>query len=239
MPENSLTLIELNQKIKSSIEHTFDSTIWLVAEINSINKHRSGHCYLEFIQKASDYDQIIAKARATIWATQYRMIESYFYSVTGSNLQEGIKVMVRVSVDFHELYGMSLNVRDIEPSFTLGDLEKRKKEIIDKLESEGVIDMNKELELPLAIQRIAVISSSGAAGYEDFVHQLDKNKYGYGFSTTLFEADMQGKRTEETIVQALSDIFDSEKDFDVVTILRGGGSKSDLSFFDNYNITLI
>jgi len=236
MSDNSLTLIELNQKIKSSLEHTFNSTVWLVAEINSINKHRSGHCYLEFIQKAKDYDQIIAKTRATIWATQYRMIESYFYSVTGSELQEGLKVMVRVSVDFHELYGLSLNVRDIEPSFTLGDLERHKKEIIDKLKSEGVIDMNKELELPLAIQKIAVISSSGAAGYEDFVHQLNKNKYEYGFSTSLFEADMQGKRTEETIVQALSDIFDSEKEFDIVAILRGGGSKSDLSFFDNYNI---
>ncbi len=236
MPDNSLTLIELNQKIKSSLEQTFDSTVWLVAEINSINKHRSGHCYLEFVQKSTDYDQIIAKARATIWATQYRMIESYFFTVTGSNLQEGIKVMVRVSVDFHELYGLSLNVRDIEPSFTLGDLEKRKKEIIEQLEDDGVMEMNKELDLPLAIQKVAVISSSAAAGYEDFVHQLSKNKYGYGFQTSLFEADMQGKNTEETIVQALTNIFDSEKTFDVVAILRGGGSKSDLSFFDNYNI---
>ena len=236
MPKNTLTLYELNKKIKSGLEKTFDSTIWLIAEINSINRHRSGHCYLEFIQKANDYDQIIAKTRATIWSTQYQMIEAYFYSVTGYKLQEGIKVMVRVSVDFHELYGLSLNVRDIEPSFTLGDLEKRKKEIIDRLKSEGVINMNKELKLPLAIKNIAVISSSAAAGYEDFVHQLNKNKYTYAFSSFLFEADMQGKNTENSIVKALINTFDSEKTFDIIAILRGGGSKSDLSYFDNYNI---
>jgi len=236
MPENSLTLLELNQQIKNSIERNFDAPVWVVAEINSINKHRSGHCYLEFIQKSNDYDQIIAKTRATIWSTQYRMIESYFTSVTGSNLQAGIKVMVKVSVDYHELYGLSLNVRDIEPAYTLGDLEKRKREIIERLEKEGVFDMNKELDLPFAIQNIAVISSSGAAGYEDFNHQLESNKYGYQFKITLFEAIMQGNQTESSVVEALSKIFDSEINFDVIAILRGGGSKSDLSFFDNYNI---
>ncbi len=239
MPENSLTLYELNQIIKSTVEQKFNSPVWLIAEINSINKHRSGHCYLEFIQKATNSDQIIAKTRATIWSTQFRMIESYFQSVTKSELTEGLKVLVKVSVDFHELYGLSLNVRDIEPAYTLGDLERRKKEIIEKLENEGVIEMNKALTLPHAIQKIAVISSSGAAGYEDFVNQLQRNKYSYGFSVSLFEADMQGNRTEETVVKALTDIFDSGKKFDIVAILRGGGSKSDLSFFDNYNIAYL
>ncbi len=239
MPNSALTLIELNQKIKFAIEQKFDSPVWVVAEINNITRHRSGHCYLEFIQKAKDYDQIIAKTRAVIWSTQFRMIESYFQSVTKSRLEAGLKVLVRVSVDYHELYGLSLNVRDIDPAYTLGDLERRKKEIIDRLVSEGVFDMNKELEMPLVVQNIAVISSSGAAGYEDFINQLDKNKYKYKFSITLFEADMQGNRTEETVVKAINQVFEADTEFDTLAILRGGGAKSDLSVFDNYNIAYL
>ncbi|MDD4215854.1 MAG: exodeoxyribonuclease VII large subunit [Bacteroidales bacterium] len=239
MPNSALTLIELNQKVKFAIEQKFDAPVWVVAEINSINRHRSGHCYLEFIQKAQTNDQIIAKTRATIWATQFRMIESYFLSVTKSRLEAGLKVLVKVSVDYHELFGLSLNVRDIDPAYTLGDLERRKKEIINRLVAEGVFDMNKELEMPLAVQNIAVISSSGAAGYEDFINQLDKNKYKYKFSITLFEADMQGNRTEETVTKAINQVFESDTEFDILAILRGGGAKSDLSVFDNYNIAYL
>jgi len=236
MSDVSFSLLELNRLVKSTIESRFDSPVWLVAEINSITNHRSGHCYLEFIQKAKDSDQIIAQARATIWSTQYRMLSSYFQSVTNTSLSKGIKILVKVSIDFHELYGLSLNVRDIDPNYTLGDLERRKKEIIEKLNSEGIIDMNKSLELPEVIQKVAVISSPGAAGYEDFMNQIDSNKYGYSFDIQLFEADMQGANTENSVVNALNLIFDNDIEFDVITIIRGGGSKSDLSAFDNYNI---
>ncbi|MDD4150399.1 MAG: exodeoxyribonuclease VII large subunit [Bacteroidales bacterium] len=239
MSDSALTLIELNQMVKSAIEQRFDSPVWVVAEINSINRHRSGHCYIEFVQKAKAYDQIIAKTRATIWSTQFRMIESYFQSITKSSLEAGLKVLVKVSVDYHELYGLSLNVRDIDPAYTLGDLERRKKEIIDRLVSEGVFDMNKELEMPLAVQNIAVISSSGAAGYEDFINQLNNNKYNYKFLITLFEADMQGNRTEETVTKAINKVFEDDTEFDLIAILRGGGAKSDLSVFDNYNIAYL
>jgi len=232
----TLSLLELNKSIKKAVDNAFDSPVWVIAEINNINLHRSGHCYLEFIQKAKDSDKIIAQARGTIWSSQYRFISSYFQSVTYKTLEKGINVMVQVSVDFHEIYGFSLNVRDIDPSYTLGDLEKRKKEIIEKLISEGVFDMNKELVLPAVIQNIAVISSPGAAGYEDFMNQLLNNKYYYGFSVKLFEADMQGANLEASIIQALNEIFNCSKDFDIVAIIRGGGSKSDLSYFDNYNI---
>lgn len=236
MPVSTITLLELNKRIKSTLDESFDAPIWIIAEINSMMVHRSGHCYMELIQKAKDSDKIVAQARATIWSTQYRFISSYFQSVTNTNLEKGINILVKVSVDFHELYGISLNIRDIDPAYTLGDLEKRKKEIIEKLISEGVFDMNKSLMLPVVIQRIAIISSAGAAGYEDFINQLDTNKFGYKFELSLFEADMQGANTESSVTKALSNIFDRGSEFDVVVIIRGGGSKSDLSYFDNYNI---
>jgi exodeoxyribonuclease VII large subunit len=232
----TLTLLELNKSIRLTLEEKFDAPIWIIAEINNINIHRSGHCYLELVQKAKDSDKIVAQARATIWATQFRFISSYFQSVTNKSLERGINVLVKVSVDFHEQYGISLNIRDIDPNYTLGDLERRKKEIIEKLISEGIFDMNKSLTLPTVIQRLAVISSAGAAGYEDFINQISSNKYDYSFAVTLFEADMQGANTETSVVNALNNIFDRQADFDVVVIIRGGGSKSDLSYFDNYNI---
>ncbi|MDR2009066.1 MAG: exodeoxyribonuclease VII large subunit [Bacteroidales bacterium] len=233
---SSLTLLELNRLIKTTVEAKFDAPLWLVAEINSINEHRSGHCYIELVQKANDKDLIIAQARAVIWSNQYRFISSYFQSVTNTKLTKGIKILVKVSVDFHELYGLSLNIRDIDPSYTLGDLEKRKKEIIEKLVSEGVIDMNKSLSLPLVIRNIAIISSSNAAGLEDFVNHLSFNKYGYNFDITLFETDMQGANTESSVINSLNNIFEQHSKFDIVAIIRGGGAKGDLSYFDNYNI---
>lgn len=236
MSRQSLTLLELNEKIKSLLNTSFDSPVWIVAEINNINHHRSGHCYLELVQKSEFSDKIIAQMRATIWATQYRFISAYFQSVTERKLEKGMSVLIRVSVDFHEIYSISLNVREIEPSFTLGDLEKRKKEIIDKLIQDGVFDMNKLLHFPEVIQKIAIISSSSAAGYEDFVNQIENNKYNYKFKLSLFEANMQGAGTEESVLEALNEIHENIENFDVVAIIRGGGAKSDLSYFDNYNI---
>jgi exodeoxyribonuclease VII large subunit len=236
MSRQSLTLLELNEKIKSAINESFDAPVWLVAEINNINLHRSGHCYLELVQKSEYDDKIIAQMRATIWASQYRFIAAYFKSVTQRDIEKGMSILVKVSVEFHELYSISLNIREIEPSFTLGDLEKRKKEIIDKLISEGVFDMNKLLHLPDVIQRVAIISSSSAAGFEDFINHIENNKFGYKFELSLFEANMQGTGTEESVIEALNEIYENIENFDVVAIIRGGGSKSDLSYFDNYNI---
>ena len=233
---SSLTLRELNSLIKSTIEYQFDSPLWIVAEINNITEHRNGHCYLELIQKSETQDIIIAQTRAVIWSTQYRFISSYFEAITNKKLTKGIKVLVKVSVDFHELYGLSLNIRDIDPSYTLGDLEKQRKEIIERLRIEGVIDMNRSILMPSVVQKIAVISSGSAAGFEDFVKQLSSNKYGYVYDITLFEADMQGSNTEKTIIATFNSIFEDHDKFDIVAIIRGGGSKSDLSFFDNYNI---
>ncbi|HOK38217.1 MAG TPA: exodeoxyribonuclease VII large subunit [Bacteroidales bacterium] len=236
MSSSAISLYELNNTIKAVINSTFDSEIWVVAEINNINLHRSGHCYLELVQKAKNSDTVIAQARATIWASQYRYIAAYFRSATNSDLTRGISVMLKVIVDFHEVYGFSLNIRDIDPSYTLGDLERRKKEIIDKLIAEGVFDMNKKLPLPEVIKNVAVISSPTAAGYEDFLNQIVNNKFSYKWNIQLFEADMQGEKTEKSVINSLELISSQIHNFDIVCIIRGGGSKIDLGYFDNYNI---
>ena len=232
----ALSLLELNRHIKSVIERQYTSPLWIIAEINNVTEHRSGHCYLELIQKSLTDDTIIAQARATIWNTQYRFLKDYFETVTKSRLSKGIKILVRASIDFHELYGLSLNIREIDPNYSLGDLERRKKEIIQKLTDEGVIDMNKQIELPVVLQNIAVISSNNSAGYGDFINQILNNNYGFRYNIMLFESDMQGANTEKSVVNALNEIFPICEKFDIVVIIRGGGSKSDLSFFDNYNI---
>ncbi len=236
MSTSNLTLLELNRFIKQTIEQKFDHPIWVVAEINNINLHRSGHCYIELVQKSIQSDSIVAQSKAVIWSSIYPQISMHFHNVTNTELRKGMSVLLKVSVDFHELYGFSLNIRDIDPNYTLGDLERRKKEIIDKLRTEGVIDMNKELEIPPVIQKIAIISSNSTAGYGDFISQLNNNKYKYKFDTELFEANMQGTNTEISIINALDNIHSSETNFDVAIIVRGGGSKSDLNYFDNYNI---
>ncbi len=236
MSGHTYTLLELNRDIRSSIESKFLSPVWLVAEINRINLHRSGHCYLELVQKSTKDDNIIATSRAVIWSSIYSQLKKYFESATGAGLTDGISVLIKVSVDFHEVYGISLNIRDIDPSYTLGDIAKRRKEIIDKLKAENVIELNKSLELPSPVKRIAVISSVSAAGYEDFINQLNNNKYDYKYDINLFEANMQGINTEPSVIQAFNNIFEKNENFDVVTIIRGGGSKTDLAAFDNYNI---
>jgi exodeoxyribonuclease VII large subunit len=234
--KNQISLSELNNKVKGVIQDNFFENIWIVAEIGEIKFNRNGHAYLELIEKDETSDKIIAKASATIWSYTLRMLKPYFETTTGQELHAGLKIMVAVSVEFHELYGFSLNIRDIDPAYTLGDIERRRLEIIRQLEEEGVLEMNKELELPLVIQKVAIISSSTAAGYEDFMKQLQNNQYGYSFYTKLFPAMMQGSQTEPTIIQALEHIYEYEDFFDVVVIIRGGGSRSDLMSFDNYNL---
>ncbi len=229
-----ITLFELNQKVKEALALSFRTQYWVIAEISEIKENSSGHCYLELIQKEELQNNPKAKARATIWAYTYRMLKPYFETTTGRPLSSGMKVLVSVEVVFHEVYGYSLNITDIEPNFTIGDIEQKRREAIDKLIAEGVFDMNRGLQLPILPKRIAVISSPTAAGLQDFVNQLLLNKYGYRIEHTLFTANMQGAAAEESIISALNRIYDIHTEFDLVAIIRGGGSQADLSCFDNY-----
>lgn len=236
MMNERLKLSELNGLVKKAIGEAFTAPVWVIGEISELKTNRSGHCYLNLIEKEENGDAIVAQARATIWSYTFRMLRPYFESTTGQQLTEGLKVLVSVSVEFHELYGYSLNIRDIDPTYTLGDMARRRREIITRLESEGVAEMNKELELPLVPQKIAIISSPTAAGYQDFIDQLINNPAGYHFVLKLFPAVMQGNQAETSIIEALEQIFLYENFFDAVVIIRGGGSQADLSCFDNYNL---
>ncbi len=229
-----LSLFQLNQQIKDSINRAFPDTVWVVAEISELRTVRSGHCYLELIEKDEGTDQIKAKVRATIWAFTYRMIKPYFETTTKQQLTSGLKVLVRASVEFQEVYGFTLNIKDIDPSFTLGDIARKRIEVIRRLEEEGVMDMNKELQLPLVPQRLAIISSPTAAGYEDFVNQLDNNQLGFKIYHKLFQAIMQGNDAEQSMISALDQVYAYEDFFDAVVIIRGGGSSADLMCFDGY-----
>lgn len=236
MEKQNISLSELNQRIKGIIQDNFFENVWIVAEIGEIKFNRNGHAYLELIEKDADSDKIIAKASANIWSYTLRMLKPYFETTTKQELEAGLKIMVAVSIEFHELYGFSLNIRDIDPTYTLGDIERRRLEVIRRLEEDGILEMNKGLEISLGSQKIAIISSNTAAGYEDFMKQLENNPYGYHFYTKLFPAMMQGEKTETTIIQALEHIYEYEDFFDLVVIIRGGGSRSDLMSFDNYNL---
>jgi exodeoxyribonuclease VII large subunit len=234
--KNHIRLSELNNRLKGLIQDTFYENIWIIAEIGDIKFNRNGHAYLELIEKDQVSDKIIAKATATIWSYTLRMVKPYFETTTGRELTSGLKILVAVAVEFHELYGFSLNIRDIDPAYTLGDIALQRMEIINRLKDEGIMDMNKELELPVVIQNIAIISSETAAGYQDFIIQLKNNPYGYKFNCKLFTALMQGEKTETSIIAALEAIYEHEGIFDAVVIIRGGGSRSDLLWFDNYNL---
>ena len=235
------TLYQLNQAIKESLKLVIPDTIWVRAEIHNISTNYSGHCYIDLVEKSEFNDQIIAKQRATIWASTYRILVQKFQQATNSSLQAGMKILVEVSVEFHELYGLSLNVKDIDPTYTLGELQRRRLEIIQRLKNRGLIDKNKRLPMPRLVQRIAVISSPTAAGYADFVHQLQNNPHGFAYDITLFPAIMQGTQTEESILVALDKIFHSSlltphSSFDIVVIIRGGGATSDLQAFDSESL---
>ncbi|WP_439183642.1 exodeoxyribonuclease VII large subunit [Carboxylicivirga taeanensis] len=238
MHQKHLSLFELNTNIKAQLKEAFPSSYWVIAEISEIRTVRSGHCYLELIEKDSDSDQIKAKARATIWAFTFRMLKPYFETTTKQTLNVGLKILVKVTVEFQEVYGYSLNIKDIDPTFTLGDIARRKLEVIQQLREDGVMEMNKELELAQVPQTLAVISSPTAAGYEDFVNQIDANSDGYKIYHKLFPAIMQGDGAEYSIIAALEKIYAHENLFDAVVIIRGGGSSSDLMCFDSYDLAL-
>ena len=233
---DTLELYELTQRIKNVISNNFYEYYSVIAEISSINVNRNGHCYLELIQKDENSENIIAKVRAIIWRNNFNLIKAYFESVTGKSLSPGIKILFSASVEYSELYGFSLNIVDIDPSYTLGDIERQRQETIKRLEDEGVFDMNKELEMPKVIKNVAIVSSETAAGYEDFMNQLTNNAYGFTFHTALFKAYMQGNDAEHSIIDAFNKIFENYEIFDVIVFIRGGGAKADLSVFDRYNI---
>ena len=228
------TLFELNNLIKTVISGSFPDAYWVAAEIADLKCNQKGHCYIELVEKKED--KTIAQIKATIWAYEYRKLGSKFEKATGEQLKPGMKVLLRAEVTFHEVYGLSLNIRDIDPAYTLGEMARKNKEVIERLTKEGIIGLNKSLPLPLVPQRIAVISSPTAAGYGDFFRQLDNNAFGYRFVHLLFPALMQGGEAEQSVVSALEEIKKSGGSYDLVVIIRGGGSVIDLNCFDGYGI---
>lgn len=188
------------------------------------------------MDKCEEEENPVAVAKGTIWAFTYRMLKPYFETTTGRRLEKGMKVLIQAEVVFHELYGFSLNIKDIDPTFTIGDIERTRREIIEQLEQEGIIDMNQNLEMPLLPKNVAVISSPTAAGLGDFLDQLHNNSYGYKFHVKLFPAVMQGEKTTESVIAALDRIYEYEELFDVVVIIRGGGGQADLGSFDSYDM---
>jgi exodeoxyribonuclease VII large subunit len=231
-----LSLTELQFIIRDALYMSLPDLYWVIAEISELNENQTGHCYLELIEKQADDKNIKSRARGIIWSSRYRFLKSFFENITGESLRTGLKVLIKVKVEYHEIYGLSLIISDIDPAFTIGEMAVRKQLIIKQLEQEGVFGMNKELDFPLFPRRIAVISSKNAAGYTDFMNHLLPNSYGYIFYTALFESAMQGAETEHGIIGSLNKIAENDKLFDLVVIIRGGGSQTDLSWFDNYNI---
>lgn len=234
MSETAYTLYELNRMVRQAVEARLDDEYWVQAELSEVHQNRNGHCYVEFVQRDEASGTLVAKARGTIWSNVYRLLAPYFEEVTGHPFTAGIRVQVLVQVQFHELYGYSLSINDIDPTYTLGDLLRHRKQILDQLEREGVLTLNKELTMPLLPQHVAVISSATAAGYGDFCHQLTDNRQGYYFHVELFPAIMQGNQVEESVLRALDAIMERQAEFDVVVIIRGGGAVSDLTGFDTY-----
>ena len=230
-----LTLYQLNRLVREAIESEMPSEYWVEAELSECRESR-GHCYMELIQKDERNTAPIAKASAKCWASKWLVVRPYFERITGQRLTTGMKVMLKVYAQFHEAYGFSWIVTDIDPTFTLGDMARKRQEIIRQLKEEGVFDLQRELQLPLFCQRIAVISSETAAGYGDFCRQLADNPYGFRFRTWLFPAVMQGEATEQSVISALNRINDVCDDFDCVVIIRGGGATSDMSGFDTLSL---
>lgn len=236
MIDSSISLSELNYRVKLAINSQLPDTYWVRAETSDVRRNQNGHCYLEFIEKDPVSHTIIAKARGVIWSSTFQLLSIYFQEQTSQPFSSGLSVMVRVSVEFHELYGYSLNVVDIDPVYTVGDIARNRQLVLKQLEDDGIITLNKELLLPELTNRIAIISSPTAAGYGDFCDQLDKNPYGIVFYPKLFPAKMQGEQTESSIIEALDKIYAYRELFDCVAIVRGGGAASELSCFDSYDL---
>ena len=234
--ENPLTLYSLNNLVREAVSNALPSRYWVTGELSEVREAVNGHCYIELVQRDEISGEIVAKARGTIWSRIYSLLCPYFLEQTGRSFAQGLKVLLQVGVSFHELYGYTLDVCDIEPAYTIGDMARKRQLVIRQLTEEGVIGLNKELPFPLLPQRVAVISSSAAAGYGDFCDQLHNNTYGFVFYTKLFPAPMQGSGVEQGIISALDCIARDIDFWDVVVIIRGGGATSELSCFDTYEL---
>ncbi len=230
----AIDLYTLQTKIKSAVDDAFSSGIWVRAEISAVKVRAGGHCYMELSQSSGS--GVIAKASAIIWNSKYRFIAPYFETVTGSPIQAGISVLVQVNVNFSQLYGMSLIVNDINAEYTVGEKERERLATIRRLESEGLVDLQKSLALPLLPYRLAVVSAPDAAGYRDFMRHLQENEYGFVFAPELYEAVMQGVAAPDSIAEAIGRIVSSGQAYDAVLVIRGGGAKLDLACFDDYRI---
>lgn len=229
-----ITLGELQQMVRQTIDERFALPLWVCAEIAEIKVNQSGHCYLSLIEKREGDGLPAAQARAVIWRSHYPRLAAWFEAASGTPLAVGIRLLAKVHVTYHELYGFSLQITDIDPSYTLGDLERQRRETIARLQADGVWEMNRELPLPMPVQRVAVVSSAQAAGYQDFCQELARSPY--RFRVELFEAFMQGRAAEESIVAALCAVAGRQEEFDAVVLIRGGGSRNDLVCFDAYRL---
>lgn len=231
MSQQHYSLLQLNQLVRDILEDALPDEYWVEAELSECREH-GGHCYMELIEKDEHSNTPVARASAKCWRQTWVMVKPYFERTTGQPLRAGMKVLLRVYAQFHEAYGFSWIVSDIDPTYTLGDMARKRQEIIRQLKEEGVFDMQRELHIPIFAKRIAIISAQNAAGYGDFCRQLEDNDYGFRFEVTLFPAIMQGEQVEASVVDALNKIYQRIGDFDVVCILRGGGATADLSGFD-------
>ncbi len=237
MEREHIDLLTLQKVLKQGVESLFPNRIWVKAEVSAVKARSGGHCYLELSQSSDK--GLEAKASAIIWSSKYRLIAPYFQSVTGSPIQEGMVILVQVQVNYSELYGLSLIINDIDPEYSLGVKELERQKTIELLQKEGLMGLQKELELPLLPYRLAVISAEDAAGYRDFMRHLDENPYGFKVEPVLFPALMQGTDCPASIVAAMDAVLADTGEWDVVLILRGGGSKLDLSWYDDYSLAAV
>lgn len=230
----SYTLSNLMDELQFVIRSSFDHTYWVIAEVANVSGSPNGHMYMELVEKSGQ--QIIAKARANLWSSKKNQIIAAFEDITRQSIKNGMNLLLQVTVDFHAVYGLSLQIHDIDPAYSLGELERQRQETIKKLEAEGLLEFNKQYVLPPVIQNLAIISSETAAGYQDFINQLTHNKQGYTFRTQLFPAIMQGDQAVSSIIKALDKLEKAKKEFDVIIVIRGGGSNLDLACFDDYTL---
>ena len=230
------SLYEINNLIHTVLSKSFNKTYLVTAEINQMGFSPTGHAYLDLMEKDAISGHIKAQIRATIWANVYRTLNAYFQQVTGRNLEKGLKILVEATVQFHEIYGLSLSICGIKPEYTVGEIEIQRQKTIEKLQKQGLYDKNKRHKLPMLIKNIAIISSENAAGYGDFINQLTFNIQGFKFNTVLFNSPVQGAEAEKKLPLQLDKIAKYSHLFDCVAIIRGGGSKGDLACFDDYNV---
>lgn len=233
---DAYSLLKVNEYIRQVIALNFEESIWIDAEISQAKEVR-GQLYLEFVEKSADNDNIMAKAQGVAWYKTLMFLKKKLDDMYESIIQEGVQIRFKARIEFHEAYGLRLNLEDIEPSYTLGLLALKRQKTIEKLQKENLLYKNRETILPAAISRIAIISSSTAAGLQDFMDQLDSNPFGYRFMAVLFDSSMQGSSVERDILQNLEKIIHNTSVFDCVAIIRGGGSKMDLACFDSFDIS--